>query len=565
MAYDPTHDYVVMFGGQGSEGRFLRDTWAYSSTGWQSLSPGTLTASNSPSGRVGAAAAYDPSLGGIVLFGGKNLSGPLQDTWLLKNGVWTNLTGQVGQAPPARVSPALVYDPVDGYLVLYGGRTPSAILNDTWTFNGVGWSDVTPNQINATNSPPHRYQASMTFDMADGYVLLFGGYSTTNLQPLALNDSWRFVAGTWTRISTPTSPSARAGAAMSYDPTQSEVVLFGGTNNSSSELNDTWTFSSGVWTSTADTSPLAPSARTLPAMAASFGTLPTSRFLVLFGGQGGNGAPLNDTWIAGTLPVEEFPLRRSNAFTDVGQPLTLTATPYGGVLPYTFSWTSLPVGCVSSNVSALTCVPSQAGTSEPSVTVVGAQSSGSASASANVTVNPDPAISEFSVTPSTYVIGGNGILFSVKDSGGTGTLSFSYTGLPPGCISNNTPQLTCLPSKTGTFTVEVNATDHVGYSVYSNVTFSVTGTPGTLKSLLDKLSNPAVIAGIAVGIILLALVVVYFVRSRRASRARGPVAPSAPGARAGANPPKGGPGPATPGPATRPPSGKSGSGDDELL
>src|SRR5277367_2161179 len=45
-----------------------------------------------PSAREGAASAYDAKDGYLVLFGGKNASSYLNDTWILANGHWKMLS-----------------------------------------------------------------------------------------------------------------------------------------------------------------------------------------------------------------------------------------------------------------------------------------------------------------------------------------------------------------------------------------------------------------------------------------------------------------------------------------
>ena len=46
------------------------------------------------------------------------------------------------------------------------------------------------------------------------YGDLFGGFNGT----AALNETWTWDGATWTQLSPTTSPSARAGASMAYDP-----------------------------------------------------------------------------------------------------------------------------------------------------------------------------------------------------------------------------------------------------------------------------------------------------------------------------------------------------------
>jgi hypothetical protein len=56
-------------------------------------------------------------------------------------------------------------------LVLFGGLG-SVNTNNTWTFDGVTWT-----QDNPTAQPPNRYDAAAEFDPELGHVVLFGGAS----------------------------------------------------------------------------------------------------------------------------------------------------------------------------------------------------------------------------------------------------------------------------------------------------------------------------------------------------------------------------------------------------
>jgi hypothetical protein len=61
-------------------------------------------------------------------------------------------------------------------------------------------------------------------------------YSVTDL-----NDTCNWTGHTWSQLSPSTSPAARNGAAMAFDPATGQVVLFGGFNGTTS-LGDTWRF-----------------------------------------------------------------------------------------------------------------------------------------------------------------------------------------------------------------------------------------------------------------------------------------------------------------------------------
>src|SRR5207247_2626075 len=75
---------------------------------------------------------------------------------------------------------------------------------------------------------------------ASGQLLLFGGDGVNG--PVA--DTWSWDGSTWRQFSPATSPSARIGAGMDYDPTSGQLLLFGGITVAQT-FSDTWGWSSG--------------------------------------------------------------------------------------------------------------------------------------------------------------------------------------------------------------------------------------------------------------------------------------------------------------------------------
>jgi hypothetical protein len=216
----------------------------------------------SPSQRAYATemVTWDGADGYVLLFGGSNYTGVYEgDTWTFSQGAWTELTPPV--APVGRDSAALVFDPTDNYVVLFGGYTPQTggQLNDTWTFRAGAWQ---LDSYASAHGPSPRWGFTMTFDAATDYVLLFGGGSGQCLSGgwHDCNDTWRFVYGDWTRLSSALpAPPAREQAAMTYDARDGYPILFGGAGpycivSSGNLCQDTWKWnasgylSNGNWT-----------------------------------------------------------------------------------------------------------------------------------------------------------------------------------------------------------------------------------------------------------------------------------------------------------------------------
>ena len=112
-------------------------------------------------------------------------------------------------------------------------------------------------------------------------TLLFGGVSSNGE---VLNDTWQFLAGGWTMVSSSVTPSPRYGAAMAYDPNSSEerLLLAGGMTAGGVALDDYWFFSLPQgWILGASSSPWSPRAN------AAMTYDPTIGGMLMMGGQGG--------------------------------------------------------------------------------------------------------------------------------------------------------------------------------------------------------------------------------------------------------------------------------------
>jgi Galactose oxidase, central domain len=239
FAFDGKDRYDVLFGGWNGSA-YLGDTWEFATNQWVQLSPAV-----SPSPRTGATLAYDNADGYVVLFGGWNSGGPLSDTWTFANGTWAHLTLSVH--PSARGFAAMGNDTRvgDGYLVLFGGRDTTGTLSDTWKFLHGVWSGFS----GGVSFPRGRSSAGLTYDARDGYLVMFGGVNISGAVSTYLSDTWTFMGGFWAPLTPLGAPSARSDFAYVYDPVDGYVVLFGGTDSpTTTAYGDTWTYAGGTWT-----------------------------------------------------------------------------------------------------------------------------------------------------------------------------------------------------------------------------------------------------------------------------------------------------------------------------
>ena len=161
---------------------------------------------------------------------------------------------------------------------------------------------------------------------------------------------------------------------------------------------------------------------------------------------------------------------------DVGQAVLLSATVSGGAGSYTYSWGALPAGCATSNTASLTCVPTSVGSGTFATTLTVTDSNGvtRASSSVTLTVSADPTILITGATYTRLDLGQSTLLTATVANGTGGASTYVWSGLPLGCVSANTLNLTCAPIDVGTYGVTVSITDSNGMTVTSGpLTLSV--------------------------------------------------------------------------------------------
>lgn len=255
-------------------------TWIYNGVAWSPTSSSTL-----PPALFGAGMDFDPSLGGVVLFGGSNPShGSSNQTWLYTNSGWSNLSGTAwGQNAPLSTFGTLVWDPAQMGLLLVDGCSGAAgctsYADGTWLMNSSGWHRLG----NGPGSPRSIAYASMAWDRTDRLMVLFGGNDSGRR---LLNETWLYNGTTWSNAThivpgctlNCVYPTARQASLMTWDGQLGTVMLFAGMNSTSNHVyNDTWVFTrSGGWSPYGALAGLAgPTANTYGAMSVnSTGTAP---------------------------------------------------------------------------------------------------------------------------------------------------------------------------------------------------------------------------------------------------------------------------------------------------
>ncbi len=159
----------------------------------------------------------------------------------------------------------------------------------------------------------------------------------------------------------------------------------------------------------------------------------------------------------------------NHATVDVGQSVTFSVTASGGAGTLTYTWHGLPTNCTST-ASSFNCVPSAANASVSiTVTVTDANGNAVTSLALAFTVYKDPAVPTptlLRVKP--YDVGQTVTFNGTATSVGSGSLTYTWLGLPKGCTAANASTITCPSLADGTTNVTVEVEDSNHYAVTSH-------------------------------------------------------------------------------------------------
>ncbi|MGC2033831.1 MAG: hypothetical protein WA761_00120 [Thermoplasmata archaeon] len=156
----------------------------------------------------------------------------------------------------------------------------------------------------------------------------------------------------------------------------------------------------------------------------------------------------------------------SRSSADVGQNVTFSEMPFdNGSDAYDYDWV-LPAGCVGSS-STVTCANlTEPGNVTVFVRVDGPNGTAATSAVLLFPVYSDPAVTLPTASRTSADLG-QSIALSSIGSGGSGGLSYNWSGLPEGC-NGSTAIISCRPTAVTTFAqVTVSVTDSNGWTVRS--------------------------------------------------------------------------------------------------
>lgn len=512
ITYDPADQEVVMFGGYDlSTGTYYSDTWLFAHGLWHQLTYNS-TATH-PSGRWRGGFAYDAHDGYAVLFGGTDSTGAaLSDTWEFHNNSWTKLSPS--GSPPGRYRTSMAYDAGDGYVVMFGGCTSSCPASDTWRYVNDSWKS-----LSLTTHPSGRVYPMIVSDPVDNGLLLFGGGVTSGVGPY-MSDTWTFASGNWTNETTLLSPSShpptRAYGMVAYDPYGGYVLLFAGANSSTAYDDDLWAYGPDIlaWgsatpnpvdshQSTTFATTILDSVTGISYVFAYTGLPPgcttsnlrnlschpttPGNYSITVGIADGKG---NDANVSEPLRVATDPVILTFTVTPsvvtAGVPILFNVTARNGTGNLSYHYVGLPAGCSSGNTPHLTCTPSS-NTSKPVEVQVSDAAGYVVESNVSLTVNPRPSVTSFTASPP-ITDAGLPVTITTSVSGGTAPFHYVYTGLPPGCASQNSAVLMCVPQGFGPATVTVVVTDAYSFSANHSLSLLIHHDP--VVSSFSVSANP---------------------------------------------------------------------------
>jgi putative cell wall-binding protein len=247
FGFDPTSHQVVMFGGD-AEGNCPGDTfnglenetWSWNGSIWAQQHPAV-----SPPARYTACAAADDATGQFLMYGGMGDGNgepfDLNDTWN-----WTGTSWQ--QLSPATSPPGgecqMTYDAARKVVVMLvdaPAAAPDAGVMQTWMWNGSTWTQ------GADMGAPAVYldgPVPVSFDPDTGTDLAYVGQTTcTTLGPMEsqcvqADQLWTFGGSAWSQAPAANNPQTGAGFAAAYDASTHQFVITGGAINYTDGAND---------------------------------------------------------------------------------------------------------------------------------------------------------------------------------------------------------------------------------------------------------------------------------------------------------------------------------------
>ncbi|MBM4063600.1 MAG: hypothetical protein FJ265_21245 [Planctomycetes bacterium] len=273
LAFDPSGSRLLLYGGHDTD----TTTWELRGTVWT-----VLPTARNPGPRIGARLTFDGS--GMLLTGGNpdgaslghRFTGSdwvpvghfgvplrrhapisvaqdkLRQQWVVFGGEGP---GQMGNGvvlfdtqwrgtspahvPVERSGGRVVWSPVDGGVLLWGGYDPQATFRaETWLWNGSDWL-----QRPAAQAPSPRWEFAFLEDPSGGVSMLGGQFAPTQTET---NEHWRWDGNTWQQLTPAFRPQVWRGF-YGFDEARRRIVL--AVRTATQPLTfDVWEWDGSNWT-----------------------------------------------------------------------------------------------------------------------------------------------------------------------------------------------------------------------------------------------------------------------------------------------------------------------------
>ncbi len=223
-----------------------------------------------PVGLTGHATVYDPIRERVLVIGGRTRYALVDEVYVLdlsggNTGVWETLEPEADPSagtPLARHGHTAIYDTDADQVVLFGGRGYHDLLDDVWVLSFATSEEGTWSRLSPSDEGPRpRTDHAAAYDPVDAQMVIHGGKGYYGL----FQDTWSLslppATPTWTLLhdGTGESPGPRYRHGLEFDSTHDRFLLFGG-DGFYARNNDLWAFdlATGSWSQLSPTGPIPP-------------------------------------------------------------------------------------------------------------------------------------------------------------------------------------------------------------------------------------------------------------------------------------------------------------------
>lgn len=189
-----------------------------------------------------------------------------------------------------------------------------------------------------------------------------------------------------------------------------------------------------------------------------------------------------------TNPLEVV-LAFNESNVTAGQTVKIHPEVLGAVGPVAFDYPQLPFGCASSNTSTLLCTPDVPNRYTVSVSVRDALGREANDSRSLLVLPADLVVAAFGANVSSFPAG-TAVRFSAVVEGAVLPDRFAYSGLPLGCPSVDTANLSCTPTEAGQFLVRLTVSDALGRAADASTPLDIANErPPTISAFAITPSN----------------------------------------------------------------------------